>query len=219
MGQTNRDSKNGCATRVDFKKAKYPQTLQLKVHYETSVPFGQDRLIPIWIATLAVKQQSRTAQFAHGTEILRFFHFPTDGRYYERIIHGFKRIFAATVFFGTDGESNAKPLFEWARFHFFDDAQLWFNRPESDSFIRPGEWRNTVTLSESFYAEIDAHPIPVEREAVAMLASAPGILDFYGWLAWKSWNVKTGVARVPLFGNGGLTCQLGCGEYSCERFF
>ena len=54
MGQTNRNSKIGCATRVESKKVKYPQTLLLKVHYETSVPFGQDRLIPIWVATLAV---------------------------------------------------------------------------------------------------------------------------------------------------------------------
>ena len=38
MGQTNRNSKIGCATRVESKKVKYPQTLLLKVHYETSVP-------------------------------------------------------------------------------------------------------------------------------------------------------------------------------------
>jgi Plasmid encoded RepA protein len=189
------------------------------VHYETPVPFGQDRLIPIWIATLAVKQQSRTVHFAHGTDMLRFFHFPSDGRYYERMIQGFKRIFAATVFFGTDGESSAKPLFDWARFHFFDAAHLWFNRSDLESLISSDEWRNTVTLSQPFYDEIQAHPIPVERQAVAILASAPGVLDFYIWLVWKSWNVKTDLARVPLFGDGGLTSQLGCGEYSCERFF
>jgi hypothetical protein len=193
--------------------------LHIVAHPDYGLPFGQDRLIPIWIATLAVKQQRRTVQFAHATEMLRFFHFPTDGRYYERMIQGFKRIFAATVFFGTNGESSARPLLDWARFHFFDDAQLWFNRAELEPCVSSGDCRNTVTLSESFYAEIDAHPIPVEREAVAILASAPGVLDFYIWLAWKSWNVKTGVARVPLFGNGGLSCQLGADQYSCERFF
>lgn len=194
-------------------------SLHVVAHPDYGLPFGQDRLIPIWIATLAVKQKSRTVHFAHCTDMLRFFHFPTDGRYYERMIQGFKRIFAATVFFGTDGEFSARPLFDWARFHFFDDAQLWFNRPEPGLPINCGEWRNTVTLSESFHAEIDAHPIPVEREVVAVLASAPGVLDFYIWLAWKSWNVKTGISRVPLFGNGGINGQLGCGEYSCERFF
>ena len=45
MGQTNRNSKTGCATQIDSKKAKYPQTLQLKVHYETSVPTVRDRVV------------------------------------------------------------------------------------------------------------------------------------------------------------------------------
>src|SRR6516225_11045389 len=45
MGQTNRNSKIGCATRVESKKVKYPQTLLLKVHYETSVPRAGDRLM------------------------------------------------------------------------------------------------------------------------------------------------------------------------------
>lgn len=76
-----------------------------------------------------------------------------------------------------------------------------------------------LTLSESFYSEISQHPIPVEREVVRLLANAPGALDFYIWLAWKSWNVKSGVARVPLFGNNGLASQLGCCEYSSARFF
>ena len=76
-----------------------------------------------------------------------------------------------------------------------------------------------MTLSESFYAEISQHPIPVEREAVALLANAPGALDFYVWLAWRSWAVKADVVRVPLFGSAGLTSQLGAGEYTSSRYF
>jgi hypothetical protein len=57
-------------------------------------------LIPIWIATLAVKQKTRTVRFANAIDMLSFFHFPTDGRYYARMVQGFQRIFAATIFFG-----------------------------------------------------------------------------------------------------------------------
>jgi len=53
---------DGCATRLNCKNAKYPQTLLRKVHYEASVPYGQDRLIPIWIATLALRQRSRIVE-------------------------------------------------------------------------------------------------------------------------------------------------------------
>ncbi len=193
--------------------------LHLVAHPDFGLPFGQDRLIPIWIATLAVKQKTRTVRFASATEMLSFFHFPKDGRYYARMVEGFKRIFAATIFFGTDSHSDSKPSFDWARFHFFDAAHLWFNRPESTFSPGSHPQSNIVTLSESFYAEICQHPIPVEREAVALLANAPGALDFYIWLAWKSWTVRNEVARVPLFGKGGLSSQLGSGDYSSPRFF
>ena len=73
---------------------------------------------------------------------------------------------------------------------------------------------NVITLSESFYREIDAHRIPVERHVVAALAHAPGILDFYLWIVWKSWTVKGREVRVPLTGPGGLSLQLGTREYS-----
>src|SRR6266702_2246529 len=133
MGRTSRNSKTGCATRVDSKKAKYPQTLQLKVHYETTVPFGQDRLISIWVATLAVKQKSRTVRFGSAAQMLEFLQLPKDGLHYRRLVEGFQRIFTATIFFGTEATQTSSQVFGWARFHFFDRLQLWFNRADSDS--------------------------------------------------------------------------------------
>jgi Plasmid encoded RepA protein len=193
--------------------------LHVVAHPDYGLPFGQDRLVPIWIATLAVKQRSRTIHFANAIEMLAFFHFPTDGRYYARMIERFKRIFTSTIFFGTDDDSRGKPLFDWTRFHFFDHAKLWFNHLEPNSPANSGQRSNDITLSESFYTEIRQHPIPVQREVVAFLANAPGTLDFYIWVAWKSWSVKSGVVRVPLFGNNGLARQLGCCKYSSGRYF
>src|SRR5215831_2377227 len=166
MGQMNRNSKNGCATRLNYKKVKYPQTLLLKVHYETSVPFGQDRLIPIWVATLAVQQKSRIVRFDSAAQMLDFFRLAKDGRHYRRIVQGFQRVFAATIFFGTDDQPGGNPIADWARFHFFDRIRLWFHdnyqpTPADDTA------ENAITLSEAFYEEIDAHRIPVEREVVA----------------------------------------------------
>src|SRR5262252_1792403 len=102
MGQTNRNSKNGCATRLNYKKVKYPQTLLLKVRYETSVPFGQDRLIPIWVATLALRQKSRKLHFDSAAQMLDFFHLRKDGPHYRRLVEGFQRLFGATIFFGSE---------------------------------------------------------------------------------------------------------------------
>ena len=64
---------------------------------------------------------------------------------------------------------------------------------------------NTITLSEAFYKEIDEHRIPAEREVIATLAHAPGLLHFYSlekldrqrqagvrarvWPSWNDWPV------------------------------
>jgi len=219
MGRTNRNSKTGCATRVDSKKAKYPQTLLRKVHYETSVPFGQDRLVPIWVATLAVRQKSRVVHFPSASEMLSFFRLSLDGRHYRRLVQAFQRVFAATIFFGSDDRQEPSQIFDWARFHFFDQIRLWFSHSASGFGDSYDVSENTITLSEAFYDEIDQHRIPVEREAVAALANAPGLLDFYLWIVWKSWTVHGQPARVPLFGPTGLCEQLGAEGYSEPRFF
>jgi hypothetical protein len=191
--------------------------LEITGHPTFGLPFGQDRLIPIWVATLAVQQKSRTVNFESAAQMLDFFHLSKDGRHYRRIVQAFQRVFAATIFFGTDDQPARHHLADSARFHFFDKLHLWFHDhdqpvPASDTA------ENTITLSEAFYREIDSHRIPVEREVVAALAHAPGILDFYIWLVWRSWTVNGSPAYVPLFTASGLCSQLGTTDYPARRF-
>jgi len=54
--------------------------------------------------------------------MLDFFHFSKDGRHYWRIVQGFQRIFATTIFFGTDDQAGGNRITDWARFHFFDNC-------------------------------------------------------------------------------------------------
>ena len=77
---------------------------------------------------------------------------------------------------------------------------------------------NLLTLSEPFWSELKAHPIPVDCEVVRGLANNPGCLDLYTWLSWRCFQAK-GSERVPLFGPCALTSQLGVQEYSRERKF
>jgi hypothetical protein len=44
------------------------------------------------------------------------------------------------------------------------------------------------------------------------------MLDFYVWVLWKSWTLKTSPAIVPLFTASGLSSQLGTREYPARRF-
>jgi hypothetical protein len=185
--------------------------LHIVAHPDFGLPFGQDRLIPIWVATLALRQKSRTVRFESAAQILDFFRLPKDGRYYRRIAQGFQRIFASTIFFGTEDQPNGNRLIDWARFHFFDQLHLWFTDHAGDPL-------NTITLSEAFYSEIDRHRVPMERQVVIALANSPGVLDFYVWIAWRSWVLKAGEACVPLFSAGGLRDQLGCRIHPEDRF-
>jgi hypothetical protein len=54
---------------------------------------------------------------------------------------------------------------------------------------------------------------------VAALANAPGVLDLYLWLVWKTWSLNGHSVQIPLFNPGGLADQLGSREYSADRFF
>jgi len=192
--------------------------LHIVAHPDFGLPYGQDRLIPIWIATLAVRQKNSVVRFRAAAEILEFFHLSKDGRHYRRIVEGFQRVFAATIFFGTEEQAGTNQMIDCARFHFFDSVHLWFSNPEmQDQPATNGE--NVIALSKSFHDEIDQHRIPVEREVLAALANAPGVLDFYVWLVWKSFTLRGHTARIPLLGPSGLAAQLGNAPYAVERTF
>jgi hypothetical protein len=58
--------------------------LQVAGHPDYGVPFGQDRLVPIFLATLAVRQQSQTIRFRTASEMLETFGMHKGGKEYRR---------------------------------------------------------------------------------------------------------------------------------------
>jgi hypothetical protein len=150
--------------------------------------------------------------------MLDFFCLAKDGRYYRPMVQGFQRIFASTIFFGTEDQASGGRLMDWGRFHFFDKLHLWFSDDGQGPPLPASSFSNTITLSEAFYTEIDQHRVPMEREIVIALANSPGVLDFYVWIAWRSWVLKSATVRVPIFAEGGLKEQLGCQIHGDDRF-
>ena len=59
---------------------KWKFILQVQAHPDFGRPFGQDRLIPIWVATLGVRQQNRCVRFRSGSELLEEFGLPRNGK-------------------------------------------------------------------------------------------------------------------------------------------
>ena len=79
-------------------------------------------------------------------------------------------------------------------------------------------FENIMVLSEEFYKEVIAHPIPTDLEAVKVLSGAPAVLDLFIWLCYRCF-VSKGEESIPLFGKFGLANQLGSVEYSRPRRF
>jgi hypothetical protein len=180
------------------------------------LPFGQDRLIPIWVATQAIRTRTREFSFDSGLQILNELGLARNGNNYRRIIEGFKRIFLSPVVFGTDQSTKESSLWECSKVSFFDCVRLWTSTDAGA--IREPDPCNYVRMSEAFWAEISAHPIPVDAEVVRALANAPGALDFYMWLRWRTYGC-TREQQIPLLGPGGLAQQLGAEPYTRERDF
>lgn len=133
--------------------------LQVTGHPAYGLPWGQDRLVPIFLATLAIKQQSRVIRFRSAAQMLDTFGMQQGGTQYRRLVAAFQRIFGATIFFGTDTQRERAAVIHRARFNFMSEARIWYARRSAQGILA-GEFQNEIVLSEEFFREIMDHPIP-----------------------------------------------------------
>ena len=163
--------------------------LQVTGHPKYGLPWGQDRLVPIFLATLAVRQQRQTITFRSAAEMLDTFGLQQGGNQYRRLIASFQRIFGATIFFGTDTQRERAIVIHQSRFNFMTEARIWYSRDVSQASL-PGGFENTIVLSDEFYREIMTHPIPTDLEAVKTLSASPAALDLFMWLSYRCYVAK-----------------------------
>lgn len=189
--------------------------LQITGHPEFGVPYGQDRIVPIFLATLAVRQKSQTIRFRSAAEMLDTFGMHKGGTDYRRLIAAFERIFGATMFFGTESTNARARVIQRSRFNFLREARIWYNR-SPDQLPVSDEFENVIVLSDEFYTEITDHPVPTDLEAVKVLMGSPGLLDLFMWLSYRCFVAK-GEESIPIFGPVGLVAQIGSVEYARPR--
>src|SRR5262249_6624957 len=93
------------------------------------VPFGQDRLIPIWLASAfqaAGKPKDDRIYFRSASDILRVFDLPIDGHEVQLLRERIGRIFGATYIMETEGKKLGAPLVKGHRYQLIRQMQLWF---------------------------------------------------------------------------------------------
>jgi hypothetical protein len=67
-------------------------------------------------------------------------------------VAGFKRVFGATIFFGTDQQQKAAAVLHQSRFNFLREAEIWYARTDRETTA--GSFQNSVVLTDEFYREI-----------------------------------------------------------------
>ena len=97
------------------------------------------------------------------------------------------------------------------------EARIWYSRHE-DQCSLPGTGENVLVLTDEFYREVSAHPIPTDLIAARALSYSPAALDLFTWLSCRCFIAKR-EERAPLFGDLGPTQQLGVGAYNRTRKF
>lgn len=191
--------------------------LQVTGHPSYGLPWGQDRLVPIFLATLATRQQTPRITFESAAQMLDTFAMQQGGSQYRRLIGAFQRVFGATIFFGTDSQRERAAVVHQTRFNFMSEARIWYSKDPNQKLL-PGDCQNVIVLSDEFYREILNHPIPTDLEAAKALSSSPAALDLFMWLSYRCFTAR-GRERVPLFGDFGLISQLGSADYARPRKF
>ena len=159
------------------------------------LPYGSlPRVLLAWMCTQAVLTQSPHLVLGHSLpEFMEELglHPTAGGKRGDRtrLQDQMERLFRASVELICKHDGHSYEVAD----HVTTVRDLWWNPKSSDE---PVLWASTVTLGAQFFAEIIAHPVPIDMRILrAMKRSSLG-LDVYLWLTYKLHRL-TAPERLP----------------------
>ena len=198
------------------KELKYERvngTFTLKVigDPDFGVPFGQDRLVPFWLATAfraAGCPADNIIRFRSASDVLRAFHISPGGRELAMLKQRLERVFGATYIVR---DTRYKKSIIGQSYRLMSQLRLW-----SDAEVKTNQytaWQNYIRLSAEFADDLRSVSVPIDLQTVRGLKENAPALDLYSWQAWRSFRLaakrRREEVKVPVFGEGGLLAQLG----------
>ncbi len=146
--------------------------LQITGHPEFGVPFGEDRLVPIFLAIFGCAAEKSDRPISNcRRDVGKLWH-AHSGKEYRRLVAAFERVFGATIFFGTDTDTARSKVIQRSRFNFISEAQIWYSRAAGDSRFEVGSrpsrdlrsasgksWVPTLARCQSAHT-LSGHPCP-----------------------------------------------------------
>lgn len=196
----------------EFVRVNGDYTLTLLAPSAVGLPYGSiPRLLLCWLTTEAVRTKTRELEL--GDSMSGFMRelglVPTGGRWgsITRLKTQTSRLFCSTISAVYKDSTRLESL----GYRLADRTVLWWDAksPEQTSL-----WRSTVTLSQPFFDEVVAHPVPVDMRALKALKQSPLALDIYIWLCHR----MSYLAKPTTIPWEGLSRQFGS-NYAAIRDF
>jgi hypothetical protein len=181
------------------------------------VPYGQDRLIPIWLATafqLLGCPKDNLIRFRSASDVVRAFlpdgarHRAIGGHDIQRLRERFERVFGATYF--VRDQSRSRHAFVAESYRLIRRVSLWFEHGNVQNL--QWAWQNLIELTAEFADDLRAGSVPIDLDSIRGLKESPAATDLYVWQAWRSYRLVLAgqkEQRLRVFGPGGLLWQLG----------
>jgi hypothetical protein len=182
------------------------------------VPYAQDRLLVIWLATVfkvCGSPETNAIAFDSLREFARSLGKASSGQQRQRIEAGFLRLFDAT-FLASDSRPNA---IRRERYQLMQRMRLW---KENDT-RQPNQhtlWPNALVYDPVFANDIRTGAIPTDFQSVLALSDNMGPLSLYQFEAHSSYlHARLGKAdrAVPVLGSSGLLAQIGCNVKESDK--
>jgi hypothetical protein len=195
----------------EFERRNGAFTLVMIAPSKVGLPYGViPRLMLAWITTEAVRTKSRELLLGDSMSdfMRRLDMVPTGGRWgsITRLREQSRRLFTTSISCQYEGPQAAGET----GFRIADRHMLWWDpkQPEQRSLFN-----SVVTLSERFFEEIRARPVPIDLRAMKALKKSPLALDVYCWLTYRLSYLRQ--ARVIPW--AALQLQFGAGYAADEQ--
>lgn len=149
------------------------------------LPYGEKpRLVLIHLASEAIRKKSPIVDVEDSmTAFARSLGIDTNGHHLRFLKEQLGRLSAATVRFGfREGDRTVQ-----INTQIMKAMELWYPQDPRQKIL----WPSTVRLSDDYYESLTRHAVPLDRRAVAAIASSAMALDVYVWLAQRLHRVPT----------------------------
>lgn len=171
--------------KILWKRRSYNIEVEILGHPEYGVPYGQDVLIILYLAYLAVIQKSRKIKVNFYRDYMNFWGMnPKSGYKYQLVIDSLKRV-RNSKYKITDENEVIMNKNKEKEIHYLYIKNLDLICLPKKPAAPPSVEDQYIVLSESFYEEIKEYRIPFNIDAVRILKSRPAYLNFYIWLGFR----------------------------------